>query len=170
MIVTHAFPGARRAALIAAMLIVCLAPASAQQPTAAALAAAKEVIALKGASTMFNPLIPGVIAQARNMFLQTNPGLNKDLTEVAQALRDELAKRQDEVTNEVTRLYASHFTEAELKELVTFYKSPLGKKVISEEPKALDKSMTFAQDWAIKLSEVVIARMRAEMKKKGHEI
>jgi hypothetical protein len=67
-------------------------------------------------------------------------------------------------------MYAQRFTEQEIKDTLAFYKSPLGKKLLAEEPAFFDQSMAHAQDWANKLSEQVIARMRAEMKKKGHDL
>jgi hypothetical protein len=170
MTAIHVCIGARRAAIVAAVLIACAAPAQAQQPSPAAIASAKEVITMKGAAKMFDPLIPGVIEQAKNLFLQSNPGLVKDLNEVAATLRTEYAARRDEVGNEIARLYATHFTEQELKELAAFYKSPLGKKMIEEEPKAIDQTMAFAQSWGDKLSEEIIGKMRREMKKRGHDI
>ena len=66
--------------------------------------------------------------------------------------------------NDAARIYASHFTEPELKQLLTFYQSPLGRKVIAEEPAAANESMAMAGSWADKLSEEVINKMRAEMK------
>jgi hypothetical protein len=53
---------------------------------------------------------------------------------------------------------------------LTFYQSPLGQKVIAEEPKAADESMNLAGEWADKFSEEVINKMRAEMKKRGHDM
>ncbi len=100
-----------------------------QQPTPAALAAAKEIVSVTGATALFNPLIAGVVEQAKNLFLQQNPGLSKDLNEVAAKMRTDLAPRFDELSNEVARIYAVHFTEAELKELAAFYKTPVGKKL-----------------------------------------
>ena len=54
--------------------------------------------------------------------------------------------------------------------MLAFYQSPLGKKVLAEEPKALDESMAYAGTWADNLSEEVMAKMRAEMKKRGHDM
>jgi hypothetical protein len=165
-----------------AVLLVALAPlgpAGAQQPpTAAAIATAKEILVAKGAAGMWEPVIPGVIGRVRDSILQnnallaqSNPAFAKDLNEVAKALVTELAPaRSAELTTEVARVYAEHFTEPELKELVTFYKSPLGKKVISEEPKVIDASAGLINKWAQQFSETVLARVRAEMKKKGHDI
>jgi uncharacterized protein len=74
------------------------------------------------------------------------------------------------VRDHVVRLYASHFSEKELKDALAFYKSALGQKLIEHEPKILEQSMSETQTWANKLSEEVIGKMRAEMKKKGHNI
>src|SRR6266540_3905715 len=144
--------------------------ADAQQPSASAIATAKEVITAKGAAALYSPLVSGVIERTKSVFLQTNPMLGKDLNEVATKLHTEYATRSAEIVNDVAKLYASRFTEQELKDILAFYKSPLGRKLIVEEPAILDQSMKNAQTWAENLSQEVIAKMRAEMKKRGHDI
>ena len=157
-----------RAAVVLMSLALLTMPAQAQnKPSQAALDMAKEIVALKGAGRIFDPLIPGVIEQGKNMFLQQNPGLQKDLNEITAVLRTEYTPRQNEVLAEVAKTYASHFTEAELKDILAFFKSSAGKKVIVEEPKVFEQSMGFAQEWAIKFSEEVTNRLRAELKKRG---
>lgn len=162
--------GRIRAAILAIAMMACVSPVMAQQPSAGAMATAKELIAVKGSAGMYDTLIPGVIEQAKNLFLRTNPGLAKDLNEVAAKMRADLAPRNAEVRDHVVRLYASHFSEKELKDALAFYKSALGQKLIEHEPKILEQSMSETQAWANKLSEEVIGKMRAEMKKKGHNI
>ena len=71
---------------------------------------------------------------------------------------------------EIARAYASRFTEQELKEILAFYKTPLGKKLIVEEPKGVDDATKRVDEWANKFAEEVLARIRAEMKKKGHNL
>jgi hypothetical protein len=92
------------------------------------------------------------------------------LNEVALKLRAEYAPRSAEVVNDVAKLYASRFTEQELKDTLAFYKSPLGKKLLAEEPSILDQSMRNAQGWADRLSQEVMGKIRTEMKRRGHEI
>jgi hypothetical protein len=162
--------GKRARALAAAVVIVCAGAASAQQPSAGAVAMAKEIISLKGATGLWDPIVPGVVEQAKNAFLQMNPQLSKDLTEVSMRLRSELAPRLAQLTEEIARLYAGRFTEQELKDVLAFYKTPVGRKMIVEEPKVLEASMTHAQNWANKLSEEVLTKFRVEMKKKGHDL
>ena len=158
---------AGRWAAVAFALAIASPAAHAQQPSAAAMSTAKEIVAVTGATSLFNPLIAGVVEQAKLVFLQQNPSLAKDLNEIATKLRSDLAPRFDELVNEVARNYATFFTEQELKDVLAFYKTPAGKKLISEQSKVVEASMKFAQDWANKLSDEVIGKMREELKKRG---
>jgi uncharacterized protein len=119
---------------------------------------------------MFDPLIPGVIESAKNAFLPTNPGLFRELNEVAALLRTQFASRRNEIIDEIARLYAQRFTEAEMKEVIAFYKSPVGKKFVNDEPAVIDQGLARTQAWTNKLSDDVLTRFRAEMKKKGHDL
>ena len=47
--------------------------------------------------------------------------------------------RVTELLDASARIYATHFTEQELKDLLAFYQSPLGQKALVEEPKVLDR-------------------------------
>jgi|HubBroStandDraft_4_1064222.scaffolds.fasta_scaffold746497_1 hypothetical protein len=144
--------------------------APANQPSPAAILLAKQILELKHARDIFQPLVRGVIVRTKNTFMQTNFMWQKDFDEVAANLEKQYDPRVSELVDASARIYASHFTEAELKQLLTFYQTPLGQKAIVEEPKALDESMNNAGKWADNLSLEVIDSMRAEMKKRGHDI
>ncbi len=167
MSIIQAIKRTSRLAAVAVALVAFGPAAHSQQPSAAAMSTAKEIVTVTGATTLFNPLIAGVVEQAKLLFLQQNPGLSKDLNEIAIKIRNDLAPRFDELVNDVARNYAIHFTEQELKDVLAFYKSPAGKKLITEQSKVVEASMKFAQDWANKLSDEVIGKMREELKKRG---
>lgn len=157
---------------VALLLVLSLGVAaqSANTPSPQAIALAKELIVLKGGHQMFDAVVPGVIEQAKDVFLPTNPNLNKELVEVTGKLKLEYANKSDELFNEVAKVYAMHFTEQELKEIVAFYKTPLGKKMLAEDPVAIQEGLARAKDWANDFSGQVLGKMRAEMKKKGHDL
>jgi hypothetical protein len=140
------------------------------QPSPQAIALAKELIFLKGGQQMFGPVVPGVIESTKDVFLPTNPNLSKPLAEVSAQLKSEYASKSDELMNEVAKVYATHFTEQELKEIVAFYKTALGKKLLNEDPIAIEAGFTRAKEWANDFSNQVINKMRAEMKKKGYDL
>jgi len=158
-----------RGALVA-LALVAAAAAQAQQPSPAALASARELMEIKGVRSLVEPVVVGVIEQTKGSILQTNPGLTKDLDEVSRQLRNEYQPRVTEMTNEIVQLYAQRFSEQELKDAIAFYKSPAGKKVLTEEPRILDATYARLQQWAIQFQNEVMIRVRAEMKKRGHNL
>ncbi len=170
--------GAVRCALLAVALIALgdvaraepKAAAQPSEPSANAMKIAREILDLKNSGYLFQPMVPGVIERVKSMLLQTNPALKKDLDDVAANLRKVYAPRFDELMTDIAWLYASRFTEAELKEIVTFYRTATGKKVIELEPRVFDDAMLGLPKWQEKLSEEVIPRFRAEMKKRGHDL
>ena len=139
-------------------------------PSPTAMLLAKEMIDIKGAASAYDPLVNGVIEYHKNFYLQTNPTLQNDLNQVAQKLSGDLAPRKAEMQQELTRIYAAHFSEQELKDALVFYKTPLGKKLIAEEPKALEESMKAADDWSRQFATEVDAKFRAEMQKRGKNL
>jgi uncharacterized protein len=147
-----------------------LAQAPAVRPSPAAILIAKQIVELKGAKELYQPLIRGVIVKVKNQFMQTNFMYAKDLNEIAANLERDFAPRASELVDASARIYASYFTEAELKDILTFYQSPVGRKLIVEEPKATEASLANAGEWGDKLSDEIIAKMREEMKKRGHDI
>ena len=157
---------------MAALGCACLGPfaAHAQQPSAAAVAVAREVIIIKGAGGMTEPLVRGVIESVKNSFVPTNPNLTRELNDVATALHKELDGKSSEVLEQMATAYATRFTEQELKDLLVFYKTPLGQKFVREEPAALEDGLKRAQRWADAFADAVMARMRSEMQKKGHPL
>ena len=57
-----------------------------------------------------------------------------------------------------------------MKDLVTFYKSPLGRKLLSTEPHAIQGSMNYVNQWAAQFADKVGEEFRAEMKKRGKPV
>jgi hypothetical protein len=134
------------------------------------VALAKQMLEVTHATTVFAPLIPGVVEQARLLYLQQNPGLGKDLSEIATKMRADLQPRSAELIDELAKLYADAFSEQEMKEIIAFYQTQAGKKLLDQQPKLIDASMNLAGNWANKLSDEVTGRMREELIKRGHKM
>lgn len=173
-------PTIARALQIAALTIALGAfatDAGAQQPapkgpppSAAQVQLARDIIDASGAARAFDGVIPSIMQQAYGSFLQQNPDLQKQLVEAVNAIRGDFEKRQPEIVAIMANAYASHFTEPELKELITFYRSTTGQKLVKELPAVLEESFARTREWGQKTSEEFIAALRAEMKKRGHTI
>ena len=157
------------AAGLAMGLALTAVPADAQQKNApaapaatplkpaspAALAAAKEILTMKNASAMYANAVPNLVEQTKNTLMQSNLNYQKDLNEVAVIVAKTLAGREKEIGEGMAQVYANEFTEQELKDLVNFYKSPLGQKLLTNEPRAIQFSMSYMNQWAQTFAEVV---------------
>jgi hypothetical protein len=138
--------------------------------TPAAIAAAKEILVLKNASAMYSGAVPGLVQKTKDTLLQNNLNYQKDLNEVAVIVAQSMAGREKEIGEQMAKIYASDFTEQELKDLVTFYKSPLGQKLLVQEPRSIQASMGYMNQWAQTFSEEINGHFRSEMRKRGKEI
>jgi hypothetical protein len=158
-----------------AVLLVCALslPALAQAPAKASpehIALARAVLDFTGASKSFDNVIPKLLTDARNMILRTQPTLQADLDASALAVAEKMATSEDKLIDQIAGVYAQKFTEAELKEIAAFYQSPTGKKMTAELPSVLTESYKLMQEWSRQMSVDIMTNLRAEMKKKGHDI
>jgi hypothetical protein len=163
---------------VAAAFIALSAPAMAQQPpastqaapSAAAIGYAKEILALKNAAAMYASAVPNVIQRTKDLLIQTNLNFQKDLNEIAPTIAKAQNGREREIGDLMARVYAADFTEQELKDLVVFYKTPLGQKLLTQEPKAIQNSLNAINQWAQSFAEQVDKMFRDEMKKRGKDL
>jgi hypothetical protein len=166
------------AAGIALGLVLASVPAVAQQPAGqqpaplkpaspAAITAAKDLLTVKNIAQVYAGAVPNIVQRTKDSFLASNLNYQKDLNEVALVVAQSLAGREKEIGEQMAKIYASDFTEQELKDLTTFYKTPLGQKLLAQEPKTVQTSMAFMSQWAQSFSETVANEFRSEMKKRG---
>ena len=165
--------GILSAACLALGLALTALPAAAQQPkpaSPAAIAAAKEILMMKHADAMYANAVPGLVQKTKDQLLQSNLNYQKDLNEVAVIVAQKLAGREKEIGDGMAAVYAQAFTEQELKDLLAFYKSPLGQKLLTAEPQAIQQSMAFMNQWAQSFAEMINGEFRSEMRKRGKQI
>jgi hypothetical protein len=138
--------------------------------TPACMAAAREILSMKNAGGLYANAVPNIVAQTKDQFLSTNLNYQKDLNEVAVIVAQKLAGREKEIGEGMAQIYCNEFSEKELVDLVAFYKSPLGQKLLTSEPRAIQFSMSYMNNWAQNFAEIVNGEFRAEMRKRGKQI
>jgi len=161
------------ALLAAGFVSVVAGPALAQSnpnPSPAAIATAKQILADKHIEELYKEAVPSLVERSKLTLLQSNLNYQKDLNEVAIKVAKELAGSEKEIGDQIAKIYASRFSEQELKDIAAWYKSPLGKKVIEQEPEIFAASRGYMDQWAQTFSQKVIDKFRAEMKARGKNI
>jgi hypothetical protein len=169
------WPVVSLAASLSLGLALGVVPATAQQQQLpalkpappGALASAREILTMKNVRAVYASAVPTIVQRTKDTLLQSNLNYQKDLDEVAVIVAQKMAGRENEIGEGMANVYANEFTEQELKDLVTFYKSTLGQKLLSTEPKAIQMSMAYMNQWAQAFADQVSGEFRAEMRKRG---
>ena len=100
----------------------------------------------------------------------TRPEIRTDLEQVVAMLRPELEQQKQKMIDNAARAFASRLTEAELKDVATFYKSPAGVKYVQIQPGVLDDIVRDLATWSQQTAQFVMTRAREEMSKRGHQL
>jgi uncharacterized protein len=158
------------AALVGFALFGWAETAAAQNPSPEAIATAREIVELKGADKIYDPIYYSLIEKAKYSLLQSNPMLQSDLNAAAVAVARDMRPQLEALKNQAARYYAMQFSPQELKQVLAFYKSPVGMKLIAAEPKIVNQSMAYSRNWAVNVSDQVLAKFRDEMHKRGHDL
>lgn len=137
--------------------------------SAAHLALAREVMLSSGIARSFDSIIPSFADQIRKQAV-TRPEIAQDLDAVLTQLQPEMELQKQRMVDIAARTYAGKFSEAELKDIATFFRSASGKRYVEAQPALLDEMVREMQDWTQDVSEYVMVRVRAEMGKRGQQM
>ena len=130
---------------------------------------AREVVEASGLSKTFDVALPDIALRIRQGFAN-RPEIAKDMDDTLVALLPEIRTRRGEMIERSARTIASAFTEAELRDLVTFFNSATGKKYVGAQQGLINQVFQFLEPWMQQTSEFFLARLREEMRKKGHTL
>jgi uncharacterized protein len=146
------------------------APATpAAQPSPSHLAVAREVMLNSGIARSFDSMLP-VFGEQIKQAAVTRPELSKDLDAVLESLQPEMEMQKQELISTAARIYAARLSEAELKDIAAFFRTPSGRRYVETQPQVLDDMVQQMQGWTQRVSQYVMVRVRAEMGKRGHNL
>lgn len=169
-----------RSTVAALAIALCATSALAQQPSAPAaqpqpqysaahLALAREVAIGSGLTRSFDSIIPQFGEQIKQQSV-TRPEITKDLDATLATLAPEMELQKQQMIATTARVFASRLSEAELRDVAAFFKSPAGQKYVQTQPPVLDELVREMQTWTQNVAEYLMVRVRAEMSKRGHQM
>jgi len=82
----------------------------------------------------------------------------------------EALQGKDGLINRLVPVYAKHYTHAEIKGLIAFYKTPLGRKSIEVSPVIAQESYATGQDWGQALWPNLRSRIVQRLKMEGIDL
>ena len=118
----------------------------------------KQMFAVSGAEGSYK----AVINQFTTMFRQKYPDVD---SKVWDEFEKEFSKASmDDLADMLVPTYKKYMTIDDLKELIKFYETPVGKKYAQYVPNIMQESMQVGQEWGMKIGQ----QLEERMKEKGY--
>ena len=156
------------APLVLALLLIV--PVRAQSPDADSEAAAKELVSVIKVSDQFKTLLPLIFKQLKPAIVQNRADVERDYDALVPILQDRMMARISELEGSIVTVYASNFSASELRDLIAFYKTPTGQKLLAKTPVIAQQTMAVGRKFGEVAGVEAQHEMVDELRKKGHSI
>jgi uncharacterized protein len=145
-------------------------PADAQTIAPELRADIDTLMQLTNASALTTQMVNLVTSQMLDQLKSSRPGIPERAIAIArQVLGEELTRAlagPDSLVPRIVAIYANRFTHDDVKGLLNFYRSDLGKKLIAEMPMLLQEGAAAGQEWMAvnigRIATVLETRLKAE--------
>ncbi len=151
-------------------LALTVANGRAQEVSPEHLSKAREAVVLSNAAQGFDKMLGVLAEQSRATLTRTNPHLANEISEAAKAASLSLTGRINLFVDKVARIYAAHFTIAELDNIIAFYKTDTGRKMAERSGQIIIETLEANRVWSGELSTEMMERVREELAKAGHRL
>lgn len=138
--------------------------------------AARELLVVTRTLEPFNQILPNVMRQVSNALTSTNIDIQADpakRTALEESLREierGFESERDQLVAGMALLYAARFSEEELRQMIEFFRSPVGQKYVQMTPVIAQEAIASANQWAQRVGQAAFTRVREEMRRRGHPI
>jgi hypothetical protein len=147
----------------AAILALCLASPGFAEDTPAKLALAKELIQVSGAEALLGSsdmMVDAIVQQVK----KSAPGIDNDAIEALKKIaKEEYTSSVPGMLDNSAKIYARHFSEGEMHDMIAFYKSDTGKRVVAEMPALMRESMQMS----VEISQRIVQRFIQYMQERA---
>ena len=112
-------------------------------------------------SAMFATQLASALKQAR-------PDIPQKILDLMPEVVDRvIAANEQSFVDGIVILYSKHFTPAEIRELIRFYETDVGRKTISVMPALMQDSLALGQAWSRDLAPAIDAEVRRRLTEEG---
>ncbi|MBH04390.1 MAG: hypothetical protein CMP08_09770 [Xanthomonadales bacterium] len=130
-------------------------------------AAVRKLVALTDVTQLRNVFTDQFIGRVESAMSLLGGSLGPEtmnlVTEQTRAVVSERIADGDALYSVLAPIYEKHFNLIELNQLVNFYQSPLGQKLVRISPELLTESLDLGQQWGMSLVPEIVSRVRARM-------
>jgi hypothetical protein len=149
-----------------ATLFSSVAPAEAIDPEA--LKVARQVLDAMHASATSDQMVQQMMMSMSAGLEATNPGKGAEIQKLlSEVLLPELNKVKPEMLDASANIYAANFSADELKQMLAYYQSDIGRKVIERLPSLIQEQGRVARAMMGKMMPDIVAKLQAAITARG---
>jgi hypothetical protein len=102
--------------------------------------------------------------------VQDRPEIERDYDAMTTTIVDAFMPFYTTMLDDVAKIYASNFTAEELQQIDSFYRLPVGQKLLEKSPVIAQQSAQISQDISRKATDELRMRLTEALRKKGHKL
>jgi len=160
----------RHLLIAASMLLSSICASLAQTSSPDAMAAARTLVNTLKLPDQYRPLLPALMLTLKPALVQDKPEIERDYDAMMPVIEDAYKQYNTAMLNDVAAVYANNFTVVELRELETFYRQPVGQKLLAKWQTITQQTNQVAQDASRKAAEDLRTRLTEALRQKGHKL
>ncbi len=159
-----------RISMVAMLATGAVSAAGAQELSPDHLALAREYVDLTDKSQVYEITLIETGIQTMRTIVRQNPEITDEVSAAIGDVIEEYADQKDDLFDQFARIYALRFTPAELTEIVAFYKTDVGRKLVEQNADANQDIQGVMRVFSNNLNNEFFAKVRAELREQGIEI
>jgi hypothetical protein len=155
--------------VIGLLITGCFCPsASAEGIDPVALQLARQLMETMHVSATTDQMVKQMMQAMGTGLSAANPGKGKEVQDLlSEVLLPEMSKLKPEMIDAAANIYAANFSADELKQILAYYQSDIGQKVISRLPTILQEQGRVAQQIVIRMMPDIQAKLEQAIKARG---
>jgi uncharacterized protein len=156
---------------VVVLLVLACGSVCAEELTREKRADIEQLLTMTGALSIGKQMATAVVANIVQSLKRSHPEIPQNAldflpADVGAVFEENMASFKEEIIP----IYHKYFTGAEIREMIRFYSTDLGKKTIRVMPAAMQESMLVGQRWGQALEPKIDQRIRARLKQQGIKI
>ena len=160
----------RYLSMIGGILFCLTVSTAAQTPSPDAMSAARDLVTTMKLSDQYRALLPAIVLSLRPIVAQDRPEIERDYDAMTAAIVDAYAPFYNEMLEGAAAVYASNFTAEELHQMDSFYRLPVGQKLLEKSSALAQQTSQIGQEVSRKATDELRRRLTDALRQRGHKL
>ncbi|MFB9268550.1 DUF2059 domain-containing protein [Bradyrhizobium erythrophlei] len=160
----------RYLSMIGGILVCLTVTTAAQTPSPEAVSAARGLVTTMKLSDQYRALLPAIVLGLRPIVAQDRPEIERDYDAMSAVIADVYVPFYNEMLEGAATVYASNFTAEELRQMDSFYRLPVGQKLLERSSALAQQTNQIGQDVSRKATDELRRRLTEALRQRGHKL